>query len=279
MPKPKTIQIFLPDGSPRSIRIATITTAIGQAILIPRNKIKEAVSRNEISLPGIYFLLGENNEAGKREVYIGEAENCYKRIGQHDTDQKEFWTVAVAFTSKTNNLNKAHVKFLEHFCCERAKEIGRVVLINSTSPTKSTISEQDEADLMDFFETLKILLGTLGYPIFEELRTKEQNEALICKGKEALAYGEYTDEGLLVFKDSKCNLEESKTAGSWIIGMRKKLIDSGVLKQENDLYVFKEDYLFSSPSAAAGAILARRANGWIEWKDKNNKTLDELKRR
>lgn len=38
----QTIQIFLPDGSPRSIRIAEFTSGITQIIVIPRNKLEEA---------------------------------------------------------------------------------------------------------------------------------------------------------------------------------------------------------------------------------------------
>ena len=110
MQKAKTIQIFLPDGSPRSIRIATITTAIGQAILIPRNKIKEVAARESVHYPGIYFLFGELDDVGKREVYIGEAEDCYKRINQHNNEENEFWTTAVVFVSKINNLNNKHTR-------------------------------------------------------------------------------------------------------------------------------------------------------------------------
>jgi hypothetical protein len=38
------------------------------------------------------------------------------------------------------------------------------------------------------------------------------------------------------------------------------------------------DYLLSSPSMAAVALQARSANGWIEWKNPQGKTLDEAKR-
>ncbi len=41
---------------------------------------------------------------------------------------------------------------------------------------------------------------------------------------------------------------------------------------------FTSDYIFNSPSAAAGVVLGRNANGWIEWKNEDGKTLDELKR-
>jgi hypothetical protein len=38
-PTAKTIQIYLPTGEPRGIRIAEITTRIVQAILIPRSEL------------------------------------------------------------------------------------------------------------------------------------------------------------------------------------------------------------------------------------------------
>lgn len=38
------------------------------------------------------------------------------------------------------------------------------------------------------------------------------------------------------------------------------------------------DYLFSSPSAAAGTVKGTSSNGWIDWKNENEITLDELKR-
>ena len=54
----KSIQIFLPDGNPRGIRIAEITTRIVQAILIPRNQLDKAKSRPELDHPALYLLLG-----------------------------------------------------------------------------------------------------------------------------------------------------------------------------------------------------------------------------
>ena len=93
-----------------------------------------------------------------------------------------------------------------------------------------------------------------------------------------MAKGEYTEDGLIVFTGSTCNLEETKTAGDWIINKRKELIDKKILTRKNEVYEFLSDYVFSSPSAAAAVVLGRRANGWIEWKYPDNKTLDEVKR-
>ena len=43
--RPQTIQFFLPQGEPRGIRIADITTRIVQAVLVPRSKLSEAAMR------------------------------------------------------------------------------------------------------------------------------------------------------------------------------------------------------------------------------------------
>ena len=85
------------------------------------------------------------------------------------------------------------------------------------------------------------------------------------------------DDGFVVLKGSKSNKDETKTAGTWVTGMRKKLLDDKILTPDNGVLVFAEDFVFGSPSAAAAAVLGRRANGWIEWKDASGRTLGERK--
>ncbi len=277
MNKAKTIQIFLPDGNPRSVKIAEITSRTIQTMLIPRSQLELASTRNELANVGIYFLIGNPDEDSKPLLYIGEAEVCLNRLKQQNKS-KDFWDMALVVISKTQYFTKTHIKYLEWFCHTEAEKVARYRLENSSIPSKPYISESMEADLLDNYETIKILVSTLGYPIFDQIKKPERKDILICKGKEGLAEGEYTEDGLIVFAESKCNLKESRTAGTWVIGMRQKLIDSGILVQKDNIYAFTADHIFSSPSAAAAVVLARRANGWIEWKYKNGKTLDEVKR-
>jgi hypothetical protein len=44
-------------------------------------------------------------------------------------------------------------------------------------------------------------------------------------------------------------------------------------------WFFTKDHISPSPSKAAGVVLARNANGWIEWKYEDSRTLDEVKRK
>jgi len=275
----KTIQVFLTDGSPRGIKLAEITSNIEQAIFIPRNKINEASERKETSSPGVYFLFGESDVATKPIIYIGQSRNCIDRIKTHD-QKKDFWNYAVLIISKTKSFTQTHIEYLEELAISKAYEANRYELENGVSPRKFNVPETLESDLLDNFDTIKILLSTLGFPLFESLvKSDKQKDKLFCKGKEAKAEGEYGDDGLVVYKGSIANKDLATASSSTIRILRQKLIDSNILIDKGNVYEFKEDYLFNSPSSAATQVLARNANGWNEWKDNNGKSLDELKRR
>jgi hypothetical protein len=275
----KTIQVFLTDGTPRGIKLAEITSNIEQAVFIPRNKINEASTRKEVSRPGIYFLFGESVDSSKPIVYIGQSRNSLDRIKTHD-QKKDFWNYAVLIVSKTESFTQTHIEYLEQLAISKAYEANRYNLENGVSPRQFKVPETLEADLLDNFDTIKILLSTLGFTLFESIKKENKSKnTFFCKGKNAKAEGEYQEDGFVVYKGSKANLNLTPTCNSTIRNLRTKLVDDKIILEKNGILEFQEDYLFSSPSAAASQVLSRNANGWIEWKDKGGKTLDEIKRK
>ena len=91
--------------------------------------------------------------------------------------------------------------------------------------------------------------------------------------------GEYTAEGFVVLKGSKGRIEnEASIQGTSNVQIRESLVNDGVMALQDCLYVFTRNHLFPSPSQAAMALMGRSANGWVEWKAANGRTLDELKR-
>ena len=258
----KTIQIFLPDGNPRSMRIAEITSRTVQAILIPRSRLEDASDRDELSNVGVYFLVGSSDENAKPLLYVGEAEDCRVRLKQQNK-AKDFWNSAVLVVSKTKYFTKSHIKYLEWFCYEEAKSAGRYQLENSTVPTRPYISEAVEADLQDNFETIRILISTLGFPLFDHIQKPQKKNVLVCKGKDAYAEGEYTEDGLIVFANSTANLQETKTAGSWVTNMHAKLVEQGILQADTEVYRFTADHVFSSPSEYSCSC-TRSARQWMD---------------
>lgn len=291
MNRPTTIQIFLPHGEPRGIRMAELTTRVARAIVVPRNALKLAGERPELQTVGVYFLIGESEEDAKASVYIGEAENCFQRLGQHNAT-KDFWNIAVVIGSKTDAFTKGHARYLEWLCVKKAGESGRFHLMNTTIPGEPYVPEPMLADLMDSFDTLRILLSTLGFPIFEPARTRvalepgtggaapvEGEEVFYCTRNGADAKGQPTDEGFVVLAGSRALPGVAESAEKYIAVFREKLVHSGVLAPEGDALVFRTDYLFNSPSAASGIVLGRRSNGWEVWRLKDGRTLDEVKRK
>jgi len=63
-PTPKTIQIFLPGGDPRGLRVAEITTRIVQVIEVPRTRLDEFSRMPESAQVGVYFLASSAESVG-----------------------------------------------------------------------------------------------------------------------------------------------------------------------------------------------------------------------
>ena len=277
----KTIKIFLVDGEPNGFKTAELSNWVGQAIVIPRNKLKDIRQRPDCNKPAVYFLVGkENEEALLSTAYIGEAENLWNRLTTHDSS-KDFWFTAIAFVSKDNNLTKAHVKYLESRCMEIASLVKRYDLENGVKSVLPSLSESDIAEMEEFLSNLRLLLTAVGYPILQEIASKEQastsDPLFTCGGKKALANGRMTNEGFVVYKDSTATAQFSNAVAERNKKNIEKLVSNGYLeKKDNDLYIFVKDYVFNSPSAASDIILGNSTSGWKKWKTKDGKTLEEI---
>jgi hypothetical protein len=255
-----------------------ISNWTGKAYKIPRIKIKECTDRDDLVSTGVYLLFGKDEE-GKDQVYIGEAESILKRLNQH-LNQRDFWNETIVFISKDENLNKAHIKYLENRLHDLAKKANRYKIENSSTPTLSSISESDRAEMEEFIENIKMLVNTLGHKVFDEKREfspKQKQDAFFIKAvRGADGQGEPTSDGFVVFKGSKASGSTVASITSNFAILRQRLITEGVLVDKGEYLIFSEDYIFSSPSTAAVMVLGRNANGLTEWKQKDGKTLKEF---
>jgi hypothetical protein len=279
---PKTIQIFLPGGDPRGIRIAEITTRIVQVIEVPRSLLQDFLQMPESNQVALYFLFGDAEDGGEPKVYIGQTGDLHARLPNHNK-MKEFWQRALILISRTNSLTQTHALFLEWHCLQATRKAGRYADENGNNGSKPHTPAPLEADCLEIFETGQVLLSTLGYPVFDPVRVakrgSEREEIFYCKGSGADGRGLYTPEGFVVLKGSSGRKANVKS----IIGtsderFRSKLVASSVMEVDGDRVVFQKDHLFQSPSMAAIALMGRSANGWLEWKTEGGITLDALKR-
>ena len=274
----KTIKIFLIDGDPNGRMCCELSNWSGKAYKIPRIKIKDCTDRDDLTSTGVYLLFGKDDD-GNEQVYIGEAESILKRLNQQLT-QKDFWNEAIVFISKDENLNKAHIKYLENRLHDIAKSANRYKIENSIIPTRSSISESDRAEMEEFIEYIKMLVNTLGHKVFDEKREfkpKQKQEIFFIKAaRNADGQGEQTSDGFVVFKGSKAAANIVNSMTSSFIKLRQKLIDEGVLINKITFFEFSDDYIFSSPSTAAVMVMGRNANGLTEWRNNEGKTLKDF---
>ena len=280
--RPRTIQIFLPTGDPRGLRVAELTTSIVRVIEVPRKLLDEYLEMPEAKQVGVYFLISDDDDQDYPAVYIGQTGGTGQRLIDHHK-QKEFWGRALVAVSLTNNLTQTHSLYLEWLSIKHANEAERYKVENGNGGSKPHTPAPLEADCQDIFDTMRTLLATLGQPCFEPLaKSKDQvksDELFYCKSANYDAVGQYTEEGLVVLKGSKARIEVAPSMDKWKASKRRDvLISEGALKLEGTHYVFQQDVLFKSPSGASDFVAGASTNGWTLWKAKNGKTLDELKR-
>lgn len=271
----KSIRLFLIEGIADGRWMCELSNWTGKAYKIPRNCVKESSDREELKNTGIYFLFGKSDETDTYRVYIGEAENIYERLLTH-LKEKDFWHECVVFISKDNNLNKAHVKYLENRMYTIAKEAGRYQLENSNIPTQSSLSEADRAEMEEFINNAKLLLSAVGHKVLEATaipsKTNNDPEIFVFEGKDYKATGTTTADGFVVFKNSILSKKANSSLTKSLLDKRNKLISENII---DSAFTFTKDYIFSSPSTAASIISGNSTNGKIAWRNSQGMTLKD----
>ena len=87
----------------------------------------------------------------------------------------------------------------------------------------------------------------------------------ICRGSGADAKAKLTDKGFVVLRGSKVSpkiVPSMKQYACTMFDLRKELERSGVIANG----IFKQQYVFTSPSAAASLVQGRNSNGNTDWR-------------
>ena len=124
----RSIQLFLVDGTPNGLTIASIHGWTGSVLVATQATFPNLVARPEVDRTGVYILFGPDpKDALSMRAYIGEADSVRDRIGQ-SAGERGFWETAVVITTSDEALTKGHVRYLEARLIELAQSAGRVLL-------------------------------------------------------------------------------------------------------------------------------------------------------
>ncbi len=271
-----SVRIFIPSGEPEGLRIVEKSNWTGQGLVFPRSLFAETRQRLELKRTGVYILWGPGESTQLPRVYVGEGDGVLARLDQH-AKNKDFWTHAAVFISKDQNLNKAHVQYLEASLIALANEAKRCELDNGNVPQLPALSEADAADAEGFLDDVLLCLPVVGINFFEKAKApKAKGRDLMLKSKGIEARGTDSPEGFVVRAGSTAVKSAAPSIQAFLVELRQALEDKGVLTDVGNVFRLAQDYSFNSPSTAAGVLLGRSANGRTEWKDKKGHSLKEI---
>lgn len=247
------------------------------AYKIPRNKIKEMGDLENINKPGVYILFGNDEETGKKLAYIGKSTNVHDRLKEQNR-KKEFWSEAIVFVSKTNDLGETYIGFAESKLYDEAKKVKRYEVQNDQGPIEKPTSDAEIIVAKKLVKKMKLIVSMLGYRLFDEIIDNRKLETKSNKILELKNHGKLygkgimTNEGFVILKGSKLKADISK-------GISPSLVKYVKRERESDDIVngeFITDHVCSTPSMAAVLILGRNSNGYNEWKNENGIKLKDI---
>ena len=273
-----SVKIFIPSGEPEGPRLIEKSNWTGSGLVFPRSHFPKIRNREELSRTGVYILFESSGSGQLPKVYVGEGDVLLQRLDSH-AKSKDFWTHGVAFTSKDQNLNKAHVRYLEARLVELAAEAKRCELDNTNIPQKPPLSDADKADAELYLADMLLCLPVIGVSFFERprgLTRKERDLNLILKAKGIQARGYEATGGFVVRADSQAVKNEVASIHTYLSDLRKTLLNQGIFEDKGTVYRLVQDYFFTSPSTAAGTLLGATSNGRTSWKNTDGRSLKEI---
>jgi len=286
--RPSSIHIFLVDGQPDGLRTVEKPNWTGQALVCPRSRFPEVKAIDEFARvfdrAGVYVLSGPSEDGDLPIVYVGEGDPTRPRLEMHHRE-KDWWTSLIVFTAKDQNLNKAHVQYLESRLVSLARNAKRCVLDNGNNPQLPSLSIPDTATMEAFLSEMLVIYPVLGLTAFEvpsqPIKVPSDttpDTTLYLKAKGMTARGYVKGEGFVVLAGSTAVGDKEIATGLSASGvnLRNSLVKQGVLVADADHFKFSQDYTFNSSSQAANVVLGRSANGLIEWKDAQDRTLKAI---
>lgn len=273
----------------KNLKTAELSNWTGKAYIGQRKHVNLLQQFEELSAPGIYFLLADIEGSYQKKLYIGEADETNNRL-KEQFSKKDWWDNFVCFISKDSNLTKAHVRYLE-------KKIYDIAVTNKTTlelsnvktPTGSKLPTSDYDDMDEFSDHIIFVLKNLGIIDFTKLDNKCREELgdrhnkfylnVSVKGMKSRKAELIIDDGSYILLAGSFIKNESIDSFSShnYARLRKQLEKDGFFEKSDSQNFSKltRDIEFTSPSAAAAVARNSSVNGRKQWKTKEGVTLDD----
>lgn len=272
----KKLEIIYYNGQPDGIRSIHRNLSVMTTYVIPRPLLSEAKKISGINRPGIYYLICENDENKIAQLYIGQTRNGVVRLDDHSRS-KDFWNKAIMFLAENKIFTLDMLSGLEKFAIIKAQESKRYRVENNVVP-KYEINEYDLAAVEEIYDEIQFIMATQGYKMDDAKTVLSEAEILHTTRNGITAFGVYNGEKFEVLDGSQINMNKPAHLKRYN-RQREKLISQQSIVNVDGKYILKVMVDFDTPSGASSFVLGGSTNGWIEWKNKDGQTLDELYRK
>ena len=262
-----------PDGI-RSIRrhLSTMTTYV-----IPRPLLAEAKKISNTNRPGIYYLIIENDNNKIAQLYVGQTRNGIIRLDDHNR-LKDFWNKAIMFLADSKTFTLDMISGLEAYAINKATDAKRYKVENTVNP-KYEIDEYDLPLIEEVYEEIRFIMATQGYKMESSENSINEANTLHTTRNGVKAFGAYDGDHFEVLEGSQIDFSRRVKLEKYNAQREKLLNDGDIIADKNGVYILKVSLEFNTPSGASDFVLGGSTNGWIEWKNREEKTLDEIYRK
>jgi len=279
-----TVYTKLLDKTLEGARIIDMgSTKSCECFVLPRDLIAEVGKKHPVLHQHSFYILLGKDKAGRNMAYIGETQDFTDRVIDHK-QKKDFWTIALVFVSKANEIFASEVLYLEYLGYQAAVDAGNYIIENPNKVNKQKLSPDKEDEMELFFEDIQFLTRFYGCRVFdkpEPIVVEEKAKIFTMKMpkmglKATLKF--YRDSNRYVIAAGS-NVSEKNWAScpKGLIPFRNEILANPKLaKKETDtLYVTLEDIEIPetscSPSGAASFCAGTSYQGTEAWIDEEGK--------
>lgn len=284
----RVIRIFVIGDDPRSLRHVELDNWTGLAVTGQPAFFKRALKSEELRRSCVYLLIQSGGQDDLPRLYIGESDDFSKRYpnSAFPLDFDNF----IIFTSKDDNLTRAHVKWLELRLWEMLSEnVGQVSIANSNKPTGSNLPKPDKAMTATYLKNMVYVLEALGWDLFTRsergvsaaIRPGDGGDAIspvpatrffthLPRQDGQFAYLEQAKTGYILKQGSKISATVTESLPANVRRLRSQLLADGTLVQRGEVLELTQDISFAKPSPASALVKGRSSTGHGDWLREND---------
>lgn len=271
----KKLETIYHNGQPDGIRSIRRNLSTMTVYVIPRPLLAEAKTISGINRPGIYYLINENDDNKIAQIYVGQTRNGILRLDDHNRS-KDFWNKAIMFLADNKTFSLDMISGLEKFAIIKAQESKRYKVENTVVP-KYEIDEYDMASVEEIYDEIQFIMGTQGYKM-DNVKSSTSSDIFHTTRNGISALGIYDGEKFQVLEGSQININKPVHLARYN-KQRAELLASGEISQVDGKFFLNITIEFNTPSGASDFVLGGSTNGWVEWKNSEGKTLNEIFRK